>query len=58
MRGDFDAANDIAVVEVTPSNPGEEVDQFSISLEEQGDGLHMVASWTDWKVEVPIMPAN
>ena len=56
--GDFDASNDIAVVEVTPSNSDEEMDQFVITLEEQGDGLHLVASWTDWKLEVPIMPAR
>ena len=57
---EFDAANDVAVIEVTPSSLSEEevADQFTISLEEQGDGLHMVASWTDWKLEVPIMPAR
>lgn len=56
--GDYDAANDVAVVEVTPSEPEEEVDQFTIALEEQGEGVHMVTMWLDWKLEVPIMPAE
>ena len=58
--GDYDEAKNVATVEVpvTRLNEDEEADQFSISLEEQGDGLHMVTMWLDWKLEVPIMPAE
>ena len=56
--GDYDAAKDVATVEVPVTMLDEEADQFSISLEEQGEGLHMVTMWLDWKLEVPIMPAE
>ena len=56
--GDYEAANDVATVEVVPSELAEEEDQFNISFEEQGDGLHMVTHWLNWQLEVPIMPAQ
>lgn len=56
--GDYDEANNVATLEVPVTMLDEEADQFSIALEEQGDGLHMVTMWLDWKLEVPIMPAK
>ena len=49
-------AADVASFEVPVTKLEEEADQFAIALEEQGDGLHMVTMWLDWKLEVPIMP--
>ena len=54
----YDEAKNIATVEVPVTKLDEEADQFTIALEEQGDGLHMVTMWLDWKLEVPIMPAK
>ena len=56
--GDYDETRNMATVEVPVTTLEEEQEQFSISLEEQGDGLHMVTMWLGWKLEVPIMPVG
>lgn len=56
--GGLGDAESIAMLDVPVTTLEEEADQFTIALEEQGDGLHMVTMWLDWKLEVPIMPAN
>ena len=55
--GDYDAANNLVDVEVTPGTPEEEVEQFTITFEEVDDGLHMVTTWLDWELRVPITAA-
>ena len=56
--GGYKADQNVASVEVSAASLDEDVDQFTIALEEADGGVHMVASWTDWEVRVPIMPAE
>ena len=55
--GDYDPAKNVVTVEAPVSPNEDEVNQFTIALEEVDDGLHLVSSWLDWTVRVPIMPA-
>ena len=55
--GDYEMSNDLAVIEVDAESTEESVDQFTIELNEVEDGVHLVASWTDWMIAVPIKPA-
>ncbi len=54
----YKADNNITSVEVPRKSLEEDVDQFTIAFEEAGNGAHMVASWTDWEIRLPIMPAK
>ena len=54
----YKADKNVVSLEVPKKTLDEAVDQFVITLEEAGNGVHMVASWTDWEVRVPIMPAK
>ena len=56
--GDYDEAMNVVEYTAPVSTLDEEMNQFTIGLEEQGEGVHMVTSWLSWKVEVPIMPAQ
>ena len=55
---EYDAERNVAEVTVEAMAVEEEVDQFTIALEEHGDGLNMVATWLDWKLLVPIQAAE
>lgn len=54
--GGYKAENNLASIEVPRISLDEDVDQFTIAFVEAGAGVHMVASWTDWEIRVPIMP--
>ena len=54
----YDASRNVANVTVDVMPLEEEVDQFTIELEEDGEGLRMTAMWLNWKLEVPIRPAG
>lgn len=56
--GGYKAEADVASFMVPVKRLDEDVEQFVITLEEVGDGLHMVTSWTDWEIRLPIMPAE
>ena len=62
MRGgganEYDAERNVAEVMTSVSAPDEEVDQFSIILEEESEGLKMVTSWLNWEFSVPIVAAQ
>ena len=54
----YKADMDVVSVSVPVKKLNEPVDQFVITFEEAGAGVHMVASWTNWEIRVPIMPAE
>ena len=55
---EYDAERNVAEVTVEARAVEEEVDQFTIALEEDGDALNMVATWLEWKLVVPIQAAE
>ena len=51
----YSADDNVLELEVTPSTLEEEVDQFTISFEDQDDGsIHMVWQWITTEVRVPV----
>ena len=55
----YDAANDVVALKVTPGATEEEVDQFTISFDEQEDGsTHLVLAWINTEVRVPVAVAE
>ena len=55
----YEAANDAATVAVKPTALSEEVDQLTIAFEEQENGdMHLVLSWIDTEVRVPVKAAG
>jgi len=56
--GEFENAyspdNDVLVIEVTPSTIDEEVDQFTISFDSEGEGTDMVWQWITTEVRIPL----
>lgn len=56
---DYEAANDVATVAVKPSNLDEEMDQLTISFEEQENGdVHLVLAWINTELRVPVKTAG
>ncbi len=52
----YSADNNVLEIEVSPGATEEEVDQFTISFEDQEDGsTHMVWQWITTEVRVPVM---
>ena len=54
----YDAEKNVAEAAVEVMAMEEEVEQFTIELEDAGDALHMVTSWLNWKLAVPITEAK
>lgn len=54
----YDPADDVLVVEATPTKLEEIVDQFTISFEETEGGADMVWQWIDTEIRVPIRVAG
>jgi hypothetical protein len=55
---DYDAGQDHARIAMR-SVPGEErPEQFTISFEPEGEAVHLVLSWGDVRVAVPVSPAS
>lgn len=50
----YSADNDVLSIEVTPSTLEEEVDQFTISFDSEGEGTDLVLQWITTEVRVPI----
>ena len=46
--------NDVLTIDVTPSTLDEEVDQFTISFDSEGEGTDMVWQWITTEVRVPL----
>ena len=60
--GQFEMAykddHNVVSVEAKPSALEEDIDQFTITLEEVDNGVHMVLAWQTTEVRVPIEPAK
>ncbi len=56
--GDFENAylpeNDVLVIEVSPTTLEEEVDQFTISFDSEGEGTDLVLQWITTEIRVPL----
>ena len=54
----YSVDKNVATIMVDVTKADEEADQFTIRLDEQDDkSLHMVTSWIDWELHVPIKAA-
>ena len=53
----YDPAEDVLAVDVPVESTEDEVDQFTISFEEQGDGADMILTWEQTQISVPLQPA-
>jgi hypothetical protein len=54
----YDPAADLLVIEAQPGTLAQAVDQFTIVFEPVGNGVHMVLSWENTEVRVPIEAAE
>ncbi|MDH3402519.1 MAG: DUF2911 domain-containing protein [Acidobacteriota bacterium] len=55
----YSAENNVLELEVAPGSLAEEVDQFTISFEDQEDGsVHMVWRWITTEIRVPVASAG
>lgn len=54
----YDASKDVLQTTVSTQSLDEAVQQFTIGFENAGQGVHLVMSWENTAVRVPIMPAN
>jgi Protein of unknown function (DUF2911) len=54
MEYAYSPDNDVLVIEVTPSTLDDEVDQFTMSFDTEGDGTDMVWQWIKTEVRVPL----
>lgn len=50
----YSADNDVLTVEVAPTTLEEEVDQFTISFDTEGEGTDLVLQWITTEVRVPL----
>ena len=50
----YSADNDVLVIEVAPTTLEEEVDQFTISFDNEGEGTDLVLRWITTEVRVPL----
>ena len=50
----YSADNDVLTIEIAPSTLEEEVDQFTISFDTEGDGTDLVLQWITTEVRVPV----
>ena len=55
---EYKADKNVVSIGVPRKTLDEAVDQLVISFEDVGAGVQMVASWTQWEIRVPIMPAE
>lgn len=58
VREVYDPEQDILVVKARSGSTAEEVDQFTIELQNQNDGADMILRWERTVVRVPIRPAS
>lgn len=50
----YSADNDVLVVEATPTTLEDEVDQFTISFDSEGEGTDLVLQWITTEVRIPV----